>query len=662
MFFYGLVIFLLQLKIFPQADYINQAGYKINGYKYFYTDSGDLDFAVCRTGTGDTVYQGNFSTYTENDAATGLSLSRGEFSDLNDPGSYFIKNSNIISDTFIISADVYEDVLYKSLKGFYFWRCGTALTEQYAGVYDHAVCHTSDGLYHSSSGKTGSRNTTGGWHDAGDYGKYVVNAGISTGTLLMAYELFPAFFSMDNLNIPESGNSIPDILDEVRFELSWLLKMQDDDGGVFHKVTALSFPGFIMPENDKAARYIYQVSSAATADFTALMAKAYRIFKPFDSSFADSCLAAAALGVSFLYSNPDIVPAGGFRNPGDTQSGEYGNGYDKDERLWAYSELYLSTNSEEYLNNYTTLLSQQAPFSSEMSWPNVAQMGNISYLFSEGGDEELKSTLSDALISYSDNLLNNIQNDGFNVSIRPGEYNWGSNAVVLNRAIILILAYELTRNEEYLKGAYYQYNYILGTNAHNMTFITGVGIRSPMHIHHRPSAADNIAAPVPGYIAGGPNEYLQDNVLSSNFTNETPPALCYIDNSGSYASNEVCLNWNAPLVFTAGYFNSINYTAGIKHPEENNIPSQFNLYQNFPNPFNPSTKIKYCIPPGGITYPVQLKIYDILGRIVAVLVNEEQRGGTYEILFNAGNLSSGVYFYRLNSGGFSISRKMAVIK
>jgi endoglucanase len=418
-----------------------------------------------------------------------------------------------------------------------------------------------------------------------------------------------------------------------------------------------------MPEDNNADRYIYRVSSAATADFTAVMAKAYRVFEPFDSSFAGSCLAAAELGASYLQNHPDIVPAGGFRNPADTQSGEYGDGYDRDERLWAYSELYLSTANEQYFDDYSILLSQQTPFSSEMSWQDVAQMGNISFIFSENGDEDLKTTLGNALILYSESLVADIHNDGFNVSIVPGEYVWGSNAVVLNRAIILILAYELSGNEEYLKAAQYQFNYVLGTNAHNISFVTGIGVRAPMHIHHRPSAADNISNPVPGYIAGGPNEYLQDNVLSSNYSSTTPPSLCYIDNTGSYASNEVCLNWNAPLVFTAGYLNGINYTVGIKDLKENVIPFQFKLYQNYPNPFNPSTRIKYSIP-GRNKNPlfVRLKIYDVLGNLVAVLVNEERQEGTYEIVFNAENLSSGIYFYRLAAGEFSSSKKMAVIK
>ena len=150
--------------------------------------------------------------------------------------------------------------------------------QPYAGVYYHSSCHPGDGFYHSSTGQSGFKLSTGGWHDAGDYGKYIVNAGITLGTSLLAYESFPSKFNQDDLNIPESGNSIPDLLDEVRYELEWYLKMQNSNGGVYFKLTKQQFESFIMPNNDSGMRYIYQLSSNATGDFVAVMARASRIF------------------------------------------------------------------------------------------------------------------------------------------------------------------------------------------------------------------------------------------------------------------------------------------------------------------------------------------------------------------------------------------------
>jgi len=650
------------IEIYSQTIFINQSGYKIDGYKAFYTNAETLNYSIYRVDNNSVVNQGILLTTIENDAATGLTLSKGEFSDFNTEGIYYIKISDSLrSDTFSISPNVYEDVLYKTIKGYYFWRCGMELTDQYAGAYKHPGCHLTDGLYHSTTGLSGSKNAGGGWHDAGDYGKYVVNSGISTGTLLMAYEIFPNFFSLDDLNIPESGNGIPDILDEIKYQLEWMLTMQNDDGGVFHKVSTTYFPGFIMPQNDNGSRYIYQVSSTSTADFAAVMAKAYRVFKSFDTTFANRCLNAAEAGAEFLQNNPGIVPPGGFQNPPGTSTGVYGDNNDSDERLWAYCELYVSTNNEDYLNKYTALLSN--PFNDEMGWRSVAQMGNISYLFLVNpGDENIKTTLRNALTDYSDNLVFYTQGDGFNAAIKPGEYVWGSNSNILNNAILLILAYKLTNNEEYLRTAQDQFNYVLGTNAHNISFVTGVGKRYPLYIHHRPSAADNITEPVPGYIAGGPNQYLGDPILQSNFTSSTPPALCYIDHLDSYASNEVCLNWNAPLVFVAGYFNAKDYSVGIEMEVANKQSAGFILYQNYPNPFNPITKIKYKIPAIKGETLVTLKVYDILGREIETLINEEKEAGEYEVEFDVFALTSGVYFYRLTANEFSTSHKMIIVK
>src|SRR5690606_4601775 len=112
-----------------------------------------------------------------------------------------------------------------------------------------------------------------GWYDAGDYNKYIVNSGISTWTLLAALEHFPTFWRQRDVNIPESGDAVPDLLDEARWNLLWMLDMQDPaDGGVYHKLTTLRFGGMEMPERDTARRYVVQKTTAATLDFAAVMA------------------------------------------------------------------------------------------------------------------------------------------------------------------------------------------------------------------------------------------------------------------------------------------------------------------------------------------------------------------------------------------------------
>jgi endoglucanase len=190
-----------------------------------------------------------------------------------------------------------------------------------------------------------------------------------------------------------------------------------------------------------------------------------------------------------------------------------------------------------------------------------------------------------------------------------------------------------------------QLHYILGVNPYATSYVTGLGTTRPMHPHHRPSAADGIVEPVPGLLVGGPDQYRDDAILAGLFTAATPPALCYADVQASYASNEICINWNAPLVFVAGYFAYASTSTGILEQKPLH-PSTTQLAQNYPNPFNPSTAISFQL---SVPSFVTLKVYDPLGREIATLVNAELNPGVYERTFDATALPSGAYFYQLRA-------------
>jgi len=377
------------------------------------------------------------------------------------------------------------------------------------------------------------------------------------------------------------------------------------------------------------------------------MAKAARLYQPFDATFANQCLTAAALAWNFLTANPTIVPVGGFVNPGGTFTGEYGDTNDSDERLWAAAELFETTGLTEYNNYIIANYASVGTISGAMSWQNVKNLALITYLYSlqSTASQTLKNLIKNSLISYCNTLLNRASSNGFGVTINSGEYYWGCNSDALNKALLLINGYRQTNNLAYYETALMQLNYILGTNAHNFSFITGVGTNSVMHPHHRPSASDGIVNPVPGLLAGGPDQYLDDPVLQSHFTSSTPPALCYIDDVGSYASNEIAINWNAPLVYVLGFFNGEGLT-DIDEQGFNSVPKNFNLEQNYPNPFNPDTKISWQSSVGSWQ---SLTVYDVLGNEVSKLVNEYRAAGVYETDFIAEGLSSGIYFYTLKA-------------
>lgn len=646
--------------------YVDQLGYFPDEPKIAFVSQVADSFYVRDTLSAHITYRGPLHLFTNYDPATGLTLYVGDFSAFQTTGHYRIEvPGGGESYPFAIAKDIYHALFYKSLKGFYFQRCGMSLLPTYAGDYYHPVCHSTDGLFHVSTGQTGYLPATGGWHDAGDYGKYVVNGGISVGTLLMVYEYFPSYFQSDDLNLPESGNGIADILDEAQYELNWFLKMQHQDGGVYHKLTRTQFEPFIMPQNDNTARYIYQISSTATGNFVAVMARASRIFQAIDTAFASQCLTAAQLGWQFLLANPAIVPSGGFVNPAGTATGEYGDSDDRDERLWAAAELFMASGEESAHQYYQSHYNDKGLFSYAMSWQDVLALAHLTYLFGTRPqiNQTIQNQLRNSLLNYCQQLMNKRDTNGFYVLISPGEYYWGSNSLALNNAILLLMGYQIFQNPLYRHAALDQLHYLLGSNAHRMSFVTGVGSRSPMHPHHRPSASDGVVDPVPGLLTGGPNQYLNDPVLQAHFTSATPPALCYIDDQGSYASNEICINWNAPLVFVAGYFNGEKYT-GIENPAHGNFPRDIELQQNFPNPFNNTTTFRVKL---SRNQPLVLKIYDLQGKLVYASYLGNLPAGNNQLQWRAitskgTDLASGVYYYFFESDNRSEIKKMVYIR
>lgn len=644
--------------------FVNQCGYLIDMPKCVISNNGAVSYKIFSAESSSEVYSGNFISWISNDDATGYDLLIGDFSGFKTPGSYFIvSNLGDTSYHFNISNEVFDQLYRKSLKSFYYQRCGLQLVQAYAGIYQHAACHLIDAFHHSTSNASGFKITSGGWHDAGDFGKYIVNAGITVGTLLAAYENFPENFDADDLNIPESENGVPDILDEIRFELLWFLKMQDESGGVFTKLTPEVFSGMIMPNTDNSKRYIFEIASTATADFAAVTAKAARIFKMFDEEFAEECLQASIKAWEFLEANPDIVPPGGFRNPTGVITGEYGDSSDKDERLWAAIELYISTKQDKYIEYYTSKLTAAGLFDTP-GWNNLKSLAHLAFLHNVNSENQfVNELLLNSLRSLCDGFCEVIEKNGFKVALNGSEYHWGSNSTVLNKAILLISAYEFFNDNKYLNAALDQMNYTLGVNAHDLSFVTGVGTKYPVNIHHRQSAADNIDEPVPGFIAGGPNRYLNDPKLKSLFNSSTPPALCYADHVDSYASNEIAINWNAPLVYVSGYFNSLQ-NISVNTDKQGFLPGTLKLYQNYPNPFNGSTEIIFHV---NKTQSVDLRIIDILGREIFKKNLGIKPRGEYSFLWDGKDndfvsMSSGIYVFNISGEQENLFKKLVLVK
>lgn len=406
-----------------------------------------------------------------------------------------------------------------TVRAFHGQRCGTDV--DIGNGYRYRACHRKAAFHASAAPKTAKLPVNKGWHDAGDYGRYVVNSGIATGTLLWAHELYPeAFRDLD-------------LLDEVRWNLEWMLSMQDSDGGVWHKQTSLEFPPFVMPHDDDRVSYVIGKSSCATANLAAVAAIAARSY---DGEFAKTNLAAARRAWDWLKLHPNVT----FENPRDVATGEYGDEDCSDDRLWAAAELWHTTGDDSVLW-YLRRNIGAAP-AGPPSWkePGALALWRLALR----GDADA----AQRVIVAADAVAARAARHPFRIPLRDSEFVWGSNAVAANYAMQLLVANELKADRRYVIAAADILQYLLGNNPFRLSYVTGYGAESVKHPHHRPSGADRVAAPWPGLLAGGPNRNRQDPVLRK-MPRSTPPIMMYADVQESYASNEIAINWNAPLVF-----------------------------------------------------------------------------------------------------------------
>ena len=464
------------------------------------------------------------------------------------PGTYILEAGEE-KRAFTVSSDPWRTAVNALIKGLYFQRCGCGLEAAHAGKWAHPACHT--GVKTEWEARSVRRRITGGWHDAGDYGRYVSPGAVAAAHLLYAWKLFPAGCS-DELNIPETGNGVPDILNEARYELEWLLGMQRGDGAFYHKLTKASFAPFIMPQDDKKEEYLMPVSHCATGAACACLALGSRIFRAFDPAFAGQMLSSAVSAWRWLEAHPDFVP---FRNPEGVRTGQYGDGSDNDERFWAACELFAATHETGYRNaaeKYFSSLRQLTQF----GWADVSGLGAVCCLF-ELGEEAgsiLYGRLKPAFIAQCEKALELSSNAGYGTSLPPDRYVWGSIMPIMNHAFAMILCAELTGRSDMRDAALLQWHYALGMNALDLCFVTGLGERSVQFPHHRPSGADGIAEPVPGLIAGGPNKCFPYPATREKLGENTPPAKYYLDETPSADTNEIAVYWNSVTILTGAYF------------------------------------------------------------------------------------------------------------
>ncbi|MFD7897579.1 glycoside hydrolase family 9 protein [Streptomyces sp. NPDC059743] len=554
------------------AVQVNQVGYLPDGPKRatVVTAATAPTAWELRSAAGATVASG-VTTARGGDTASGDSTHLADFSSYTGTGTgYTLVVDGQRSHPFDIRAGLYNTLRSDAMSFFYQQRSGIAIDPALAGAaYARPAGHLGvapnkgDTSVPCQAGVCDySRDVRGGWYDAGDHGKYVVNGGLSTWLLVNSFERAKragtdAALGDSTLRVPERGNGVPDVLDEARWELDFLMRMQVPEGKplagmAFHKIHDANWTGLpTRPELDDQQRELHRPSTAATLNLAATAAQCARVYAPYDAAFAARCLDSARRAWTAARANPNLIAPDSDGNGG----GAYGDATVSDEFYWAGAELYATTGEAAYRDAVTASpwhTSSGAFTSFGFGWADTAALGRIVLATVPTGLPAAETTrLRASVTAAADAHLTTMSGQGYAVPLPSTAYVWGSNGQVANNGIVMAVAYGLTGQQRYRAGSIEALDYLLGRNTLGQSYVSGYGEQPSRNQHHRFWANQYDASlpnPPAGSIAGGPNAALQDPVAQEKLSG-CKPAACYIDDIGSYSTNEVAVNWNAPLAW-----------------------------------------------------------------------------------------------------------------
>lgn len=523
------------------------------------------------------------------DASSGLDVHTIDFSDFDKPGQgYRLSVGGQTSHPFAISRDAYQQLRSDALSYFYKVRSGIAIDGALAGkAYARPAGHlgkspnrgdtsvkcvdtrTARKVYGKAWSCGYKLNVAGGWYDAGDFGKYVVNGGIATAQLLATYERALNFSRGSSaalkdqlVAIPEAGNGIPDVLDEARWELDFLISMMVPEGEklagmAHHKMHGNRWTiGPILPHRDREERVLHRPSTAATLNLAAAAAQGARLFARHDAAYAQWLLSAAIRAYNAAEANPKLYAP---TTNGTHGGGDYQDDDVSDEFYWAAAELYLATGDAAWLKRAKASPHWSGPVFSDdgFNWRSTAALGrlHLAAVPSGLGSSDLKAIRA-SVIKAADGYLQKQAREAFGFMYGPKEgYGWGSNHSLIQNMIVVATAYDLTGDRRYLQAVRESMDYLLGRNALGISYVTGYGTvyaqrqHSNMFAH---SKDPSYPKPPKGVMAGGPNSQPADD-YAIKVLKGCAPQSCYVDDSRSYSTNEYAINWNAPLVWIASF-------------------------------------------------------------------------------------------------------------
>lgn len=484
-----------------------------------------------------------------NDSATsGELVVYGDFGAFTEEGTWRIETNGVRSAPFAIRKGVYADLYKNALRCFSTIRCGAAVHDERVGIA-HPVCHRQDTL-RSDTSLTGDFH--GGWHNAGDFGKWVHEASISVASFLWLVEL-------DRIRSGRELSSNSALLDEARWGLEWILRMQRSDGSFYHKVDAEpEFSWGKTPDQDPLPRWASlqaknakEASSVDAGDACAVLSQGARVFAAVDTAFSRRMLDASDRAFAWLSTHRGVGQADVYYTDKDSRQEEF----------WARAEWARrkgdSTFQREVMQEMTSL--KIGP----VSWFTPELFGVMSLAVSKEVRADLSAVANTLVHSVANPHSAYARTSAYGSPLQSTEFWWGSNETALFRAQAMVFAEVLRPNDGHGEGALQVLHHVLGVNALDTSFVAGSGQKAVRRPYHWSTFA--YGSPMPGWVTGGPNNQFTD--LKSVAYDQplwdlvklrkTPAAKSYLDlcsASGSYASNEGQTTEQAAFVFLSGWF------------------------------------------------------------------------------------------------------------
>ena len=575
---------------------VNQVGYLPKGPKgaTLVTDKTTPMPWQLKNAAGKVVASGR-TTPRGVDASSGLNVQTINFGSYTKSGT----GDTLVADgetsyPFAIGSSAYGTLRKDTKTFFYTQRSGIAISNDIAPGYGRAAGHVgvppnqgdtvvpcqdladdSQKLLDEPWTCDYTSDVSGGWYDAGDQGKYVVNGGIAVAQLMQEYERTTTAgphhgkLADSSLRVPETRNRVPDILDEARWELEWMLKMQVKPGRpmagmAFHKVADVDWTGLPQaPASDPQKRVLYRPSTAATLNLAAAAAQGARLFAHYDATFAGRLLAASKTAYAAAKANPAVyAPAPDSALDPNPGSGAYNDTNVSDEFYWAAAELYLTTGSRAYRSDVLASPVNVADVfpAGGFDWGHVGALGRMD-LATVPNCLPGRNAIQRSVVAGAQGYLVDQAGQAFGQAYAPdgGNYSWGSNSSILNNMQVLGTAYDLTHKSRYRDGVLRSLDYVFGRNALNISYVTGYGTVFSQNQHSRMYSHQldaTLPHPPAGTVAGGPNSTAAssgDPVATPLFKNGCAAQFCYIDDIGSWSTNEITINWNAPLSWVSSF-------------------------------------------------------------------------------------------------------------